>query len=966
MKYKLIIVMLLIFKSVLLFGQQMRVISGTLKDQSNGEPLIGVNIMIEGTTNGVVTDINGKYRIVAPLGSTLIISYIGYNAEKVLVTENNSKPLGSELLPNRTDTTTAKKPKAKLKSSYTPIQTYPVNENDSAERNSATATFSSIAPIYRLNRIDWGNFWYDIKPERVSTIQFGDKEVKIAQQHDRYLRIPHVTFISSFSLDKSIRLPELQHQYAQGRPMNGSSLWRGPETGEVFSFGPAIQNLEYDGSAYNFDNNGRLVNQGIGNGKAAQAYDPVKIFRTGSSFINSLQVNKRDERFEYSILYNNKRVNGIIPTAYKNENTFEFLFGKKISRSFRIKNNFSYDGYKSRLISGSPAVTVLLASVFTTPPTFDNANGLSSSKATKDKSAYMLANGQRSSSNASNNPYWLVNNLIDKERYAALNEALELNVQIIKDLRLSWKGVLSNQQVSNANGYPSGTNGRNPIQMEREHHLFSLSSLSMLDYYLGIGSWHQSTLNSQLSHSFKFSESNKDWNVGDGVNDNPIHSNLSLRVHNWGLSTAVNYKDKIMAKFTQNLNYNEYSSAKQHLYSPSVSAGINVHNFIEYYKRNFLDYCKIRANWGYMYSEMPLSFTYGSYAYQSMDVAQFQQSFFDTELVPDFTLQPEKILKKGIGADLAFFNSRLALTAEYYENTTFHGIFPVLEAGKPVLENCADYRDRGFEMDVTYTHYRWNQFSMRYKLVFTSNRNKVVKLHSPQNIIPLAGFNNIHSALVEGLPSGVIMGSSYQRNAHGQMIIGENGYPLVDPDLKVLADPNPNFTLGFEMNLTYKRLAFNCLMEFSQGGKIWNGTESVLSYYGVSQSSAEQRNVTGFIYAGVKQDGSANTTPVDFANPSAPFSSNRWQQYGVGGVAEDAIQDATFFRIKELAVSYAIGKKYHYFIELRGFLTNPLLIASSKGVDPSSVLWSTANGRGLQLFNMPSVTSVGLGIRLKL
>ncbi len=64
--------------------QQQRV-TGTIKDATTGEPLPGVNIMVDGTTVGVMSDINGKYSIEADPKATLIFSYIGYNQMKVAV-----------------------------------------------------------------------------------------------------------------------------------------------------------------------------------------------------------------------------------------------------------------------------------------------------------------------------------------------------------------------------------------------------------------------------------------------------------------------------------------------------------------------------------------------------------------------------------------------------------------------------------------------------------------------------------------------------------------------------------------------------------------------------------------------------------------------------------------------------------------------------------------------------------------
>ncbi len=52
---------------------------------------------------------------------------------------------------------------------------------------------------------------------------------------------PRVTLSSSISVSEVTNLPELQKQYAQGRPVGGQLTWRGPETGEGFSWGQQFQ-----------------------------------------------------------------------------------------------------------------------------------------------------------------------------------------------------------------------------------------------------------------------------------------------------------------------------------------------------------------------------------------------------------------------------------------------------------------------------------------------------------------------------------------------------------------------------------------------------------------------------------------------------------------------------------------------------------------------------------------------------
>ncbi len=64
--------------------QQVKKITGVIKD-ATGEPVIGANVIVKGTTNGTMSDIDGKFSLEVPAGAILSISYIGYVAQEIPV-----------------------------------------------------------------------------------------------------------------------------------------------------------------------------------------------------------------------------------------------------------------------------------------------------------------------------------------------------------------------------------------------------------------------------------------------------------------------------------------------------------------------------------------------------------------------------------------------------------------------------------------------------------------------------------------------------------------------------------------------------------------------------------------------------------------------------------------------------------------------------------------------------------------
>ena len=70
------------------------VVRGMVIDEENKEPVIGAGVFIDGTNKGIVTDIDGQFALKVPSGTSLVISYIGYEKQKVRVSsllrsENN-------------------------------------------------------------------------------------------------------------------------------------------------------------------------------------------------------------------------------------------------------------------------------------------------------------------------------------------------------------------------------------------------------------------------------------------------------------------------------------------------------------------------------------------------------------------------------------------------------------------------------------------------------------------------------------------------------------------------------------------------------------------------------------------------------------------------------------------------------------------------------------------------------------
>jgi iron complex outermembrane receptor protein len=85
MRQRLLFIMVALWTSLHLMAQT--AITGNVKDVS-GEPIIGASVMVAGTNNGCVTDLDGNFSLKVDKGKELTISYVGFKSKTVKVNGN--------------------------------------------------------------------------------------------------------------------------------------------------------------------------------------------------------------------------------------------------------------------------------------------------------------------------------------------------------------------------------------------------------------------------------------------------------------------------------------------------------------------------------------------------------------------------------------------------------------------------------------------------------------------------------------------------------------------------------------------------------------------------------------------------------------------------------------------------------------------------------------------------------------
>ncbi|MFY8019830.1 MAG: SusC/RagA family TonB-linked outer membrane protein [Bacteroidia bacterium] len=333
-------------------------------------------------------------------------------------------------------------------------------------------------------------------------------------------------------------------------------------------------------------------------------------------------------------------------------------------------------------------------------------------------------------------------------------------------------------------------------------------------------------------------------------------------------------------------------------------------------------------------------------------------------------LKPERNTGREFGLDLRFLDGRLGFDFTYYKQVSSDLLVyrPVAPSSgfSQSYENLGEMENTGIELMVNATPIKKKDFQWDLTLNFTRARNKVLKLAEGVKELSLeAGFASMGSYAIVDEPYGVFYGTKWARNSSGQLIIGANGLPTVDPVRGNLGNPYPDWFAGLRNTFTYKNVSLTCLFDIRQGGKIWNGTWARLQQIGQTEESGEGRE-KAYVIEGVKaSDGSANDIVISAYNYFRTFK-------GDGGnyASENAMQDGSWIRLRDLGLNYrfttlpASVSKYVKGLEIGVVGRNLWLKTDYTGVDPeTSLTGAGSNIGGWDYFNNPSTKSYTFSLK---
>ena len=439
---------------------------------------------------------------------------------------------------------------------------------------------------------------------------------------------------------------------------------------------------------------------------------------------------------------------------------------------------------------------------------------------------------------------------------------------------------------------------------------------------------------------------------------------------------------------------NDWSStlpqAKNSYFYPAVSLGWVFTDALNI-KGDVFSYGKLRGNYAlvgqdaavFLTNTVFTTATYGNnvagiafpFAGQTAAVSRSNRRG-NQELEPEFKTSYE------IGTELGFFNGKVNLDLNYFNNTTTNQIFnitvPASTGFQTFTQNGGKIENKGIEAAVTVTPVISNGFRWDVNANFTSIRSKVLELAPGLTQFSLltgglqggagtgaggVGFSGIGPVLQPGEAFGVLQGNKFLRNEAGQFVIdGTTGLPILDQNVQVVGDPNANWWGSLGNTFSYKGLSLNVLLQYVHGGDFYSRQTQIARLRGVLQEQTGRERPYMFEGVLVGPDG----LPTDQPNNVAISASDYW--IALNNASEFGVFDASVFRLREVSLSYDLPKSLigkTPFGSARVSLSGRNLFFYAPNLphaDPESNQLG-GNTRGFEFNSPPSVRNYGVNLR---
>ena len=971
-KYLLIICCLCTY--MLAFAQQ-RTVTGTVVDDL-GQPLIGVSILEKGTTNGVITDMDGNFSLkLTSENPTLVFSYIGYKTQEVSVggktTLNVTMSEDAEQLDEVVVVGYGVQKKSSMTASVSSVSSKEIVKTMSSNVASTlqgrmpgvdivqqagvagadvnilvrgAASFGATEPLYVIDGAFSNNGLTSINPNDIESIEilkdgaaaaiYGSRAangvVLITTKRGKSGK-PVVEINGSFAVQTPTNIPDFLNasQWREFANMvaDNSGMAHAPENDN-----PTYPNVDTDWADewLQFAPMWNLNASISGGGENST-------FSTSIGYLDQTGMTVYSDYKRYNFRLNSSYKKGIFSLS---ENVAISHRDQTPTTAFNIKLPTLpiYDN-EGRLVSGGP-------DYYINPE-----------------------DGQ------SKNPFA---SLEYSDRYNKVTEIIgALNAEL--DI---WKGLKYKLSVSG--NYSAGHNYTHTPQYDTRW--FEDGTVD-IDYSNTENSVSESrseeftyTIDNLLTYNQTFNGHHVDALLGTSWMREYSRNMSIATIDDLGATNITGFQDidgrisagdsnAALLSFFARLNYDyegkyllsasirrdessKFYKDNRVGYFPSISAGWNLHQE-EWFENPVISKLKIRGSYGELGANFldpynfdpiafgPIPYTLGGNRYVDGRAAYLKSR--------DLTWETAKTTD--IGIELGFLNNDLTVQVDYFIkknvdllaqidlNLSSGQVFEINSSSEKPYVNSASVKNTGWEFLMNYRKQLTRDFSIDASFNFSTLKNKVLALGD--NVQPITSgamssyFNDSPSITMPGHPIGSFYGYRIDGfDANGDFIFSDtdnNGIVNAE-DKVILGNPIPDFSYGLNINMTYKDFDLTMFFQGVAGNEIFN--QMKYTYY--------------FDYSNNCVTDVLNAWSETNKNTNIPIMKTENTNGGNSLPSEFYIENGAYFRCKNFQIGYTLPKKC---LDKMGFnnlrfyvgVQNLFTITDYSGYDPevsSNVLFS--------------------------
>ena len=826
-----------------------------------------------------------------------------------------------------------------------------------------------------------------------------------------------ITLHSSTQVSFVATLPEFQNLFGQGAGGRFSYVdgkGAGVNDGVDESWGPRLDIglliPQFD-SPLDADGN-RVATPWVSHPNNVRDY-----FRMGISTNNGISVARGDDKYQFRVGYNYEKQVSIVPDAGTNKTNISLNTDYHLAKWIVVGATANYIVYTAPSLPGS--ATPSGSNVRSNSPMLQflwfgrqvDTNSLKADYTRNWNSSYY------------DNPFWSASyNTQSQERHRLIGD-LHAEFRLTDGLNVrfrtstDWYNDRRKSKVkwgSAGAGSPYGSYAEDAYTVKENNTEVLATYIKQLNKNWGIDALLGFNVrNKQYENNYQAAPrlAVADLYTLTNSRDPLTSSNDFYRLRQYGLYGSIQLDYRRWA-FLNITGRNDWSSTlpvdNNSYFYPSVTASVLLSEAFGW-RSKAVNYLKIRGGWSQVGAD--------ANPYQLATVFTTETAFNGNPLQSSSTigmnpnLKPEKTSSIEAGFEAAFWDNRLCLDFTYYKTDSRNQILKLATTAASgytsQVRNAGHIRNRGYEIQLgavpiqTSKGFRWNL-----DLNYGANSSKVVKLDDEGLITSYRLYSSGIQILASvGEAYGTLFGTSYVRDANGNVVVDANGLPKISTTNKTLGKFTPDWTGGISNTFSYRSLSLSFLIDASVGGSIFSNTNKTGKYTGVlantlsgrdaehgglwyytaamgnnvrlSESPSYSVSSDGLYYAQVNgqstrvyQDGIMVEGVTESGSKNEEVVSAEKYYHRIYSIAEANVYDASYVKLREVALSYRLPRLWTQKLHLQEAsvtLTGRNLWTIYKSVpniDPESAL-TTGNAQGVEAYSLPTTRSFGVNLSVK-